>query len=246
MKTAPRDFRAPARDKREELKTYRDLTLRRDLKSARLRRRVEAGGLRRVLGDGSSTQPYLIVETARYRRARLEAQKRLLKEARASGLHLPVDALLQQLAPRIEGLVYAELAREAEHEALRHHPVAGLGRSLTSSERAHFAASETAGVPSATPAPRRRAAATALNHVLGHIEQRQSHNPARYQTLWAQAVGADAAQQSYLDRVDPATQTAWFRCLNSALSVDLQRRRGLAQKLARALGVPVRQLRAQF
>jgi hypothetical protein len=234
----PREFRT-ARDKREELKTYRDLTLRRDLKSVRARRRVEADGKRRVLGDGSASHPYLIVETARYRAVRLETQKRLLLEARAAGLELPIEILLNQIAPRLEALTYAQLAREAEHESLKGVPLAALGRALTAEERARFADCDTG-------RPRRRAAQTALNHVLGRIEERQEHNPARYQTVWAQVVGADAAQQTELERIDPATQTAWFRCLNSVLSMDLQRRRGLAQKLSRALGVPVRQLRARF
>jgi hypothetical protein len=238
----PREFQL-TRDKREELKTYRELTLRRDLKSAKSRRRVDAKGKGRVLGDGSSDRPYLTVEAARYRRVRLEVQKRLLLEARASGLALPVDALLNQLAPRIEGLTYGQLAREADQEALRHVPMPALGRALTAEERGHFAA--TAELPQ-TATPRRRAAQTALNHVLGRIEERQSHNPARYQTIWAQVVGADAAQQSWFERVDPATQTAWFRCTNSVLSSDLQRRRGLPQKLGSALGLPVRQLRAMF
>jgi hypothetical protein len=234
----PREFRT-ARDKREELKTYRELALRRDLKSVRARRRVEADGKRRVLGDGSSTQPYFIVETGRYRRVRLETQKRLLLEARAAGLELPVEILLNQLSPRIDALTYAQLAREAEHESLKDVPLAALGRALTTEERACFADSDAGSA-------RRRAAQTALNHVLGRIEERQEHNPVRYQTVWAQVVGADAAQQTYLEQVDPATQTAWFRCLNSVLSMDLQRRRGLVQKLSRALGVPIRQLRARF
>ena len=237
----PREFRT-ARDKREELKTYRELELRRDLKSVRARRRVEADGKRRVLGNGSSTQPYLIVETGRYRRVRLETQKRLLLEARATGLELPIEILLNQLAPRIDALTYVQLAREAEHESLKDVPMAALGRALTTEERACFADSDAGSAPRA----RGRAAQTALNHVLGRIEERQDHNPMRYQTVWAQVVGADAAQQTYLEQVDAATQTAWFRCLNSVLSMDLQRRRGLAQKLSRALGVPVRQLRARF
>ncbi len=234
----PREFRT-ARDKREELKTYRDLTLRRDLKSIRARRRVEADGKRRVLGDGSTSHPYLIVETARYRAVRLETKKRLLLEARAAGLELPIEILLNQIAPRLDALTYAQLAREAEEESLKGVPLPALGRALTAEERARFADVDTG-------RPRRRAAQTALNHVLGRIEERQEHNPARYQTVWAQVVGADAAQQTELERVDAATQTAWFRCLNSVLSMDLQRRRGLAQKLSRALGVPVRQLRARF
>jgi hypothetical protein len=239
----PREFTTP-RAKREELKTYRELTLRRDLKSKIQRKRVEANGLRRVLGDGSSTQPYLIVEAQRYREVRLEVQRQLLIEARKTGLDLAVDLLLRQLKPRIESLTYTQLAEEGSHEALRHVPVAALGRALTAEEQRHFAASRAA---AEVPARRtNQATRTALDHVLGSIEQRQTHNPARYQTVWAQLVGVEAAQQSNLDHVDPNTQTAYFRCYNSVLSADLQRRRGLAQKLSRALGLPIRHLRARF
>jgi len=239
----PREFIKP-RDKREELKTYRELALRRDLKSKIQRKRVEANGLKRVLGDGSATQPYLIVETRRYREVRLEVQRQLLVEARRAHLDLPVDILLRQLKPRIEALTYAQLAEESGHDALRHVPVTALGRALTSGEQARFAACRAGSKSPARTA--NQATQTALNHVLGSIEQRQTHNPARYQAIWAQLVGPDAAQQSQLDQVDPATQTAYFRCYNSVLSTDLQRRKGLAQQLARALGLPVRQLRARF
>ena len=237
----PREFQTP-RDKREELQTYRELTLRRDLKSKAQRRRVEASGVRRVIGDGSGTQPFLIVEARRYRDVRLEMQHQLLLDARRLGLALPVDALLRQLKPRIESLTYERLAAEAGEESLRHVPIAALGRALTAEERRHFAASRAAG----DDMKPNRIARTALNHVLGSVEQRQTHNPARYQTVWTQLVGADAAQQSQLDHIDNATQTAWFRCYNSVLSADLQHRRGLAQKLARALDLPIRQLRARF
>jgi hypothetical protein len=242
----PREFIKP-RDKREELKTYRELALRRDLKSKIQRRRVEAKGDKRVLGDGSATQPYLIVETRRYRQVRLEMQRQLLVQARRTGLDLSVDLLLRQLKPRVEALTYAQLAEEGGHDALRHVPVAALGRALTAEEQSHFAASRAASEGPAQAAKQaNQATRTALNHVLGSIEQRQTHNPARYQTLWAQLVGQDAAQQSHLDHIDPNTQTAYFRCYNSVLSTDLQRRPGLAQKLARALGLPIRQLRAKF
>jgi hypothetical protein len=239
----PREFITP-RAKREELKTYRELALRRDLKSKLQRRRVEAKGDRRVLGDGSSSQPYLIVETSRYRDVRLQVRHRLLVQARQSALDLAVDLLERQLKPRIEALTYTQLAAENEHHALRHVPVGALGRALTAEEQRHFAASRAASEDSARLA--NETTRTALNHVLGSIEQRQRHNPARYQTLWAQLVGSDAAQQSQLDQIDPNTQTAYFRCYNSVLSTDLQRRPGLVQKLARALGLPIRQLRAKF
>jgi hypothetical protein len=239
----PREFITP-RDKREELKTYRELALRRDLKSKLQRRRVEAKGDRRVLGDGSSSQPYFIVETSRYRDVRLQARHRLLVQARQSELDLAVDLLERQLKPRIEALTYEQLAAENEHHALRHVPVGALGRALTAEEQNHFAASRAASENPARLA--NETTRTALNHVLGSIEQRQRHNPARYQTLWAELVGSDAAQQSQLDQIDPNTQTAYFRCYNSVLSTDLQRRPGLVQKLARALGLPIRQLRAKF
>jgi len=239
----PPEFITP-RAKREELKTYRELTLRRDLKSKIQRKRVEANGLKRVLGDGSTTQPSLIVETRRYREVRLEIQRQLLLQARKTGIDLPVDLLLRQLKPRIETLTYTQLAEESSHEALRHVPIAALGRALTAEEQRHFAASRAAAEGPARKS--NQATRTALDHVLGSIEQRQTHNPARYQTIWAQLVGADAAQQTQLDHVDPNTQTAYFRCYNSVLSTDLQRRRGLAQKLSHALGLPIRQLRAKF
>jgi hypothetical protein len=232
------------RTKREELKTYRELKLRRDLKSALQRRRVEAGGQRRVIGDGSGSRPYLIVETKRYREVRLEVQKRLLLEARRIGLDLPVDPLLRQLHPRIEAMTYAQLAEESRHEAQRDITVAALGRALTPRERASFAETRAAGeegIPTGN-----FAAQTALSHALGAIEQRQTHNPARYQTIWAGVVGPDVAQQSQLEEIDAATQTAWFSCYNSVLSADLRRRAGLAAKLSKALGKPVRQLRARF
>jgi len=242
----PRNPPTP-RAKREELKTYRELALRRDLKSKVQRRRVEAKGDKRVLGDGSATQPYLIVGTRRYREVRLEVEHGLLVQARQTGLDLSVDLLLRQLKPRNEALTYARLAEEGGHDALRHVPIAALGRALTAEEQARFAASRAASEsPAQTVKQANQATRTVLNHVLGSIEQRQTHNPARYQTLWAQLVGLDAALQSHLDHVDPNTQTAYFRCYNSVLSTDLQRRPGLAQKLARALGLPVRQLRAKF
>ncbi len=234
------------RAKRDELKTYHELDLRRDLKSIRARKKVEANGLRRVLGDGSSGQPYLVVDARRYKAVRLEMERKLLIEAREQGLDLPVDLLLRQLKPRIETLTYEQLARETSHDVESRVPLAALGRALTAEERAHFAASLAADENPAARRPSASSAKRALNQVLGQVEQRQVHNPARYQTIWAQIVGAEAAQMSYLDQIDPATQTAWFRCTNSVLSYSLGRKPALAQKLGKALGLPIRQLRAKF
>jgi hypothetical protein len=123
----PREFHTP-REKREELKTYRELALGRQLKSIRHRRRLQASGAQRVLGDGSDTQPYLAVDARSYREVRMEVQRRLLLEAREKGLNLPLDLLLEQLRPRIESLAYAELARAADDAAAHRLPTAALGR----------------------------------------------------------------------------------------------------------------------
>jgi hypothetical protein len=238
---APKSFIVP-RDKREELKTYRELAMGRQMKSARQRRRVDRAGKMRVIGDGSADRPHLAVPAARYREVRLEQQRRLLMEAREQKLNLPADRLLAQLTPRVERLTYAQLAEEARQETARHIPVAALGRALTKEEQACFAATHALDrKPSETGT-----AHTALQEALSQVERRQTHNPARYQAIWAQLVGNDAAAQSHLHRIDAATQTAWIRCTNSVLSADLQRRRGLAAQLAKALGVPIRQLRASF
>jgi len=238
---SPRAQTTP-RSKKDELATYRELELGRDMKSAARRRRINGAGKLRVIGDGSLDRPHLAVPLARYRQVRLEQQRRLLEEAQAQGFSVPADKLLAQLTPRIEQLTYAQLAEEVRQETAGSVPVAALGRALTKEERARFAASTALG-----PAGfQKRPAVTALHEALAQIERRQSHNPARYQAIWAQLVGPDAAAQSELHRIDPATQTAYFRCHNSVLSVDLQRRRGLADKLGKALGIPVRQLRASF
>jgi hypothetical protein len=237
----PRSAPTP-RTKREERQTYRELELGRELKSARNRRRLDAAGKLRVIGDGSLDRPHLAVPAARYRQVRMEQQRRLLLEAQRQNLAVPADRLLAQLTPRVEQLAYAQLAEEVRQETASHIPLAALGRGLTKEEQARFAASHA--LEGATP-PKRPAIA-ALQEALSQIERRQSHNPARYQAVWAQLVGPDAALQSQLDRVDPATQTAYIRCHNSVLSMDLQRRRGLPAQLAKALGIPVRQLRATF
>ena len=244
-KSSPRVAATP-RAKREELQTYRELKLGRELKSIRARRRVEARGQERVLGDGSIEQPRLIVDAKRYREVRLAHERELLTEARRLHLRLPIDRLREQLAPRVEALTYAQLAAEARHEIAGQVPLAALGRALTKEERAHFAASSAFAPETTASAPAPTGAGYALHRVLGQIEDRQSHNPARYQTIWAQLVGPDAAVQSNLERVDPITKIAWFRCYNSVLSTDLQRRTGLAQKLGKALNLPIRQLRVQF
>jgi hypothetical protein len=239
--TGPRRPATP-RAKREELSTYRELELGRELKSIRQRRRVEARGKLRVIGDGTTDRPYLSIPAERYRAVRMEHQRRLLVEARTQGIPLGADRLLTQLTPRIEQLTYAQLAAEARHETARHVPVAALGRTLTPTERASFAATRALGAAPAATGP----AAAAIDQALGAIDRRQNHNPARYQAIWAELVGPDAAAQSQLHRIDPATQIAWIRCHNSVLSTDLQRRRTLPALLAKALGVPVRQLRATF
>ena len=230
----------PARNARE-LKTYRELALGRELKSIRARRRVDAKGRERIIGDGSSSLPYLAVDARRYREVRLEHQRRLLLEARGGKVGLDPDRLLRQLAPRVEGdgLCTAgdRVAPGTKAPSPRDGPRSRADRG---------GAEAFCRVRARRPRPPARPP-SALDRVLHQVEKRQvPQPPARYQTVWAQLIGPELASQSQLDRIDAATQTAWFRCYNSVLSTELQRRRGLPEKLGRALNLPVKRLRVSF
>ena len=237
---------ATPRAKREELSTYRELELGRELKSIRQRRRIEARGKLRVIGEGTADRPLSL----RPGRALSPSAPASISGAYwsrpARSVCRSAPTVCSRSSPRASSnSPYAQLADEARHETARHmSPSPRWAAPSPAEEQDPLCRHARAGGQSSlvTTGP----AATALDQALGAIERRQNHNPARYQAIWAELVGPDAAVQSQLHRIDPATQTAWIRCHNSVLSADLQRRRGLPEKLTKALGVPVRQLRASF
>ncbi len=228
--------------KREELTTYKRLGLGRALKSRAQRARMERTGIYTVLG-GDSDRPYLQVTKLRYRAVRLEVIKEYLLQLKASRISVSPDQFLQQFQSRIEGTIYDRLRDEQEKAvglegaSLRHY-----GRGLTKEEKISFA--ESSACESATKeVSSLRHSRALIDGILQKIENRQTHNPTRYQTAWAEAVGIEAAQQSYLEKIDPAGAIVYFRCCNSVLSYQIQRQAGLPKKLSQLLKVPVRQLR---
>ncbi len=243
---ALRDFPSQQPAKRDELKTYSELGLGRSYKSSRQRRRLAAGGPRLLIGGDDPARPQLVVEREVYMKTRLEVLRRLLVEARDGLPGVGRDFLLDHLQPRIERETYQRLAAAYHHAPRLDAAFRRLhGRQPTLGERDSLPpAPETA--PASATAPFDRYRGGVLDELLGQIQARQAHNPAHYQTVWAELVGPALAQQSRLEKIAPESATAFFRCLNSALSYQLQRRADLPAKLAKALRVPVRQLKVLY
>ncbi len=251
-----------AKTKQDELKTYAALGLGRGYKSAKGRRKLAplADGPTLLIGGDDSSRPQIVVNRERYRKTRLDVLRRLLLEARDLMPGVGKDLLLDLLHPRVERETY-------EHLALVHYEGPRLdaafqrlhGRNPTARERELLAPPEErgAGKAKAKELTKKEEAAASnaayasyragvLDEVLGQVQARQTHNPARYQSLWAEAVGPEIAMQSRFEKVDPGTGIAYFRCMNSALSFRLQRMTDLPKKLSKALKVAVRQVRVMY
>lgn len=231
--------------KREEIATYKELKLGRTLKSKVRRNQAEKSGVHRIIGGSDPTRPFLQVLRRRYLEIRNAVTKDFLLQARAIRIRMAADLLLKQLSPRIEAKTYDLLAAELRLAGgLETNFVHKLGRHPTPAEKdslMHLGATENAG-PRQNLDNRR----AAIDEVLGKIQSRQTHNPSRYQTAWAQAVGNEIAQQTVLEKIDKLQGVAFFRCLNSALSYHLQRLPDLPRKLSKAVGFPIRAIKVLY
>ncbi|MEM1060201.1 MAG: hypothetical protein AAGK14_13210 [Verrucomicrobiota bacterium] len=245
-----------AQTKREERDTYRELKLAGALKTRAQRARAERNGVHTVIGGNALERPPLKVKTVDYQRVRLEVTRHWLKRAKSAGLELDLERLQEGLRPQIELDTYDRLAAASLGREHADHAFAGqAGRRLTAEERRRFeqvAQMESPrqatddrfpAAPAQWTAHNRRENRRVIDRVVGHIADRQTHNPVRYRTAWAEAVGAETAQQSELARVDAEAGVVYFRCLNSTLSYRLQRDAKIPRRLARSLGLPVRRLR---
>ena len=250
---------ADDKTKHEELKTYSALGLGRSYKSVKGRRKLAAlsDGPSLLIGGDDSSRPQIVVNRELYRKTRLDVLRRLLLEARDLLPGVGKDLLLDQLRPRVERETY-------EHLALVHHEGPRLdaafqrlhGRNPTARERELLAPpEERAPVKKKQGEAEKKAQDTStygsyragvIDEVLGQVQARQRHNPARYQALWAEAVGTEIAMQSKFEKIDPGTGIAYFRCFNSTLSFRLQRMADLPAKLSKALKTPVKQVRVMY
>lgn len=243
--------------KRQERETYRELKLAGALKTRAQRARAQRNGVHTVIGGNAMERPPLKVKTTDYQRVRLEVNRRWLERARAAGIDLEVEKLQECLRPQLELETYDRLAAEVHHKKHADDAFTGAaGRKLTAEERRQF--EEVAAMGNeAEPAPpmgsteawaahNRRENRQVIDAVVGHIAERQTHNPVRYRTAWAEAVGAETAQQSEIARVDPGEGVVYFRCVNSALSYRLQRDASLPRQLSARLGILVKRLRISY
>lgn len=237
--------------KRMERETYRAVGLPDAIRSRAQRVRAERGGAFVVLGGGRTGLPSLRVPRHRYQEVRFAVMREMLAKAKATGIELAPERLLETLSARIDTLIYERIANMEQAEAatdgafLRHH-----GRNATKAEREALkrAHRRTEGQGKGAPASVANQANNAglIDHVVGRIAGRQTHNPAHYQTAWAEAVGPEIAQQSELSRVDEAAGVAYFRCYNSALSYQLQRRADLPRRLAKSLRARISRLQPSY
>lgn len=232
-----------SKEKREEYKTYKELGFGRSMKSRFRRDQIDRKRVNRVIGGGD--RPFMEVNNQRYIALRLEVTKELLREAKAAGIVVPIEAMMTSLRHRIERVTYERLAIEQQAAArvevsfLEHH-----GRHPTHLEKQRYVETALVGMEHVAPTFAAKRSGM-VDEVLSKIQKRQENNPARFQTAWAQVVGPDIAHQSQLDRVDTASCTAYFRCFNSALSYQLQRQTDLPKKLGKALAMQIRAVRVR-
>lgn len=229
--------------KREELKTYSTLGLKRTLKSSSQRRRMLARGAQIIIGGNTSHEPEIAVLRQHYNAVRLVVLQEHLQRAKTMEFALSREQLLDHLSPVVD--------RETYHRILAEEQAAGrldeafqrtYARRPTDAEAQLFQAHSPTEALAKHCAHRQRA--HLLGEVLAGIEDCRENSGSRLQSVWAEVVGEELAQQSQLEKVEAGI--GWFRCLNSALSYHLQRKPELAAELARKLGMPVRQLRASY
>lgn len=237
----------PEKAKRDELKTYKELGLAREAKTVRQRRKLAGGGARFLIGGDDPARPELIVARELYQKTRAEVLRSLLVEVRdrlggeaEAGAALTREELFDHLRPRVERETYDRLARAHHHGPRLDAAFQRLhGRRPTAQERALM------------PPPKGDGAVSyghyrggIVDEVLGQIGARHKHSEVNYQTVWAELVGPRLAQESRLEKIVPESGVAYFRCTKSALSYAIRTKADLPKRLAKALGVPVRELRS--
>ncbi len=231
------------RSKKEELKTYASLGLKRTLKSGSQRRRMVERGAQIVIGSGQPEEPQIIVRRDHYTQVRMGVLAEKLRAIRDKGLNLSRESILDYLAPTVERETYRRLlALSKKSSRLETVFLQTHARLPTRGEQKIFNEQDRPVVSSDNQTSQWRE--DLLDQILGVIEDKRKNSSGRLQTVWAELVGTEIAQQSSLENIESGV--AWFRCLSSALSYHLQRRTDLPEKLASKLKLPVRQLKVSY
>ncbi|MDR1192038.1 MAG: hypothetical protein LBK60_10320 [Verrucomicrobiales bacterium] len=229
------------REKKRELATYYKLYLDRQLKSRAKRRKVADGGLYVFIGGYAADQPFLKVPKSNY----VDTWRRVAAEmsARLAGKISDVGECFNLLLPRIERETYVRLAvlmanlSELDRQFAKRHR-----RAMTAREKELYvgaAALDEHAPPTVSAQQVRR---IWLNSLMGKIQRAQTANLDNLQKAWAEVVGAEAALETVLERVDAAKGVAYCRSLSSARRFALQRRPGLPALLGKQLKLNLRKI----
>ncbi len=219
--------------KKREMGTYRRLDLSRHHKYRSRRDATASGGLYCYIGGTDPDRPWMKVARADYHRIWNE-----LAAARAAGRKVrDLDRVT------LENLVYDRMLHERLYlESLEDSFRTKHGRGMTPHERELYAR---LAPPEKAPDPRERAASVRriwMRGLLDKIRDKQEGRPQRLQEVWAAVVGAEAAMETTLEKVDGFKGIAYCRAQSSSQAHALRRRPEIAAKLSEALGVRLKRI----
>jgi hypothetical protein len=219
-------------EKKREWATYRKLDLQRQHKSRAKRDAVASGGLHLFIGGTDSDRPWLKVDRSDYVQVWKEVAAELAKQN-------PDDSSRELLRVRQEQIVYDRLlARASEMRGVGDQFQKSHGRAMTTHERELYTriSRDDAHQPLSPQDRAERVRSLWMHGLMNKIRRNQSGSAGRMQQIWAEVVGAEAAQDSTLDYVDPLRGLAVCRTTSSIRAQQLKRQHGLAAKLSQALG----------
>jgi hypothetical protein len=227
--------------KKTEMKTYKVLELGREHKSKAGRKRAEASKLYRFIGGDTSERPYIKVLRSDYIRTWDEMNLKLA--SRPKPKEISKDKWADYRRHEVEKAVYEELAQKTQLMT----NLEGVfrekhGRGMTPHERSIYTktleSEKKLGFQKRANFQRK----SVLNEVLQKIEKQNRNEFGKLQQAWATVVGAEAAQEAILEKIDEQKGIAFCRCMSSTLAFRLKRQKGLAAKLAKELNRNIKRI----
>lgn len=219
-------------EKKREWATYRKLDLQRQHKSRAKRDAVASGGLHLYIGGTDPDRPWIRVARADYTRVWKEVALELARET-------PDEHSRELQRVRQEQMVYDRLlAQSSEMRGVGDQFQKAHGRAMTTHERELYTriSRKDDHTPLSPQERAQRVRSLWMHSLMDKIRRNQAGSPGRMQQIWAEVVGAEAAQDSTLDYVDSLRGLAVCRTTSSIRAQQLKRQPGLAAKLGQALG----------
>lgn len=229
--------------KKNEMATYKRLGLSREHKSKRGREKASREKLYCYIGKNAPDRPFLKVLRSEYLRIWDEENVKSASQKAPKGVSEDQWADLRR--HQVETAVYFRLARQHQTlSALETSFQKRHGRGMTPHEKKLFAKMLEKEPLSVVSSQKRIQSArkSVVDGVVRKIEGKRRHQPARLQQAWATVVGEEAAQETFLEKMDVQNGVALCRCLSSTLAFKLRRHKTLAAKLGKELGMNIRKI----